>query len=389
MLRDGSLRRRAERAPIDEVDLPEDSVAVVVGTRPEAIKMSQIVHRLGSAALLIHTGQHYSHDLWSAVTDDLGLPQPRVALTVGGESRSTQIGDAVSAIGALLARESSVRAVVVQGDTNATLAGAIAANSHGLPLFHVEAGLRSHDRRMPEEHNRVLVDHLSDLCFAPSRLARENLIAENIDRARIVLTGNTVVEVARRLLPGEAERREICIRYGVAPGRFVLATVHRPENTDDPQQLHAVLADLRAIDSAVILALHPRTRAMADPGWLDGLAVVDALPPRVFLSLLAESALVITDSGGVQEEVTVLGRSALTVRRSTERQEALGRWSELVQPGEQLRARAAERLRDVGHWRRVCSGPSPYGDGRASELIVQSICSGIDSSESSDSRLSA
>ena len=145
-------------------------MAIVVGTRPEAIKMSEIMRRLGHAAVLLHTGQHYSEDLWSSVANDLGLPCPDRTLSVGGAVRSAQIGDAVTALGAFLRQNDRVRAVVVHGDTNATLAGALAANAEGIPLLHVEAGLRSWDRRMPEEHNRVVVDHLADVCFAPSCL---------------------------------------------------------------------------------------------------------------------------------------------------------------------------------------------------------------------------
>ena len=369
--------------------MPRESVAVVVGTRPEAIKMSEIVRRLGHAAVLLHTGQHYSQDLWSSVADDLGLPCPHETLSVGGASRSAQIGDAVTALGAFLRRNDRVRAVMVHGDTNATLAGALAANAEGVPLVHVEAGLRSWDRRMPEEHNRVLVDHLADVCFAPSVVACQNLAAEGISDMRIALTGNTIVEVVRQLLPAKRECRRLCDAFGVEPGRFVLATVHRPENTDNAQQLHAILADLRALEFPVLLALHPRTRGIADPASVHGLRVVEALPPRTFLGLLAESGLVVTDSGGVQEEVTVLGRPALIVRRSTERPEALGRWCDLVQPGHELRTAACERLASVEEWRHKCSCASPYGDGRASQRIVEAVANLVGAGSFQSGRLTA
>lgn len=353
--------------------LAPGTVAIVMGTRPEAIKLSEIVRLLGAAALPIHTGQHYSADLWSAVAADIGLPHVATAASVGGQFRATQIGDAVTALGAMFRATKSIRAVLVQGDTNATLAGALAANAESLPLLHVEAGLRSHDRRMPEEHNRVLVDHLSDICFAPTLDACSNLAAENIDAARIVLTGNTVVEAVRRMLPMPPARRDFCRQHRVEPRRYVLATIHRPENTDDQTRLAAILADLRSLDVPVVLPLHPRTRQAAAPAWLRGLNVVDPLPPREFLALLAESALAISDSGGVQEEATVLGCAVLIVRRSTERPEALGRWSELVQPGNSLRSRAQERLAGVDRWRSLCSAPSPYGDGTASHQIVDAL----------------
>ena len=357
--------------PVDR--LAAASVAVIVGTRPEAIKLSHVVGRLGPAGLLIHTGQHYSPELWSSVCADVGMSVSSSSLAVGGHTRATQIGTAVTAIGSMLRRSDNIRAVVVQGDTNATLAGALAANAEGRPLVHVEAGLRSYDRRMPEEHNRVLVDHLADLCLAPTQEARANLIAEGICPSRVIVTGNTIVEVVRGLLPAARARQQTCERYGVEPGRFVLATLHRPENTDDPARLAAILDDLRVIGAPVVLPLHPRARKAAGSGSLDGLHVVESLPPRTFLALLAESSLVVSDSGGIQEEATVLGRPALIVRRSTERPEALGRWCELVEPGAQLRSAAQARLADVSGWRRRCAIPSPYGDGSASRRIVDAV----------------
>lgn len=353
--------------------LAPHSVAVVVGTRPEAIKLSEVIRMLGPAALVLHTGQHYSPELWSSVCRDIGLSSAPSVAAVGGNTRSAQIGNAVTAIGELLRDTDSIRAVVVQGDTNATLAGALAANAERRALVHVEAGLRSRDRRMPEEHNRVLVDHLADVCLVPTDDARANLLAENICPSRITVTGNTIVEVVRRLLPAPRDRHATCESHAVTPGAFVLATLHRPENTDDPARLAAILDDLRAIDAPVVLPLHPRTRRAVTPRSLSGLHVVEPLRPRDFLSLLAEAALVISDSGGIQEEVTVLGRPALIVRRSTERPEALGRWCELVEPGDQLRTAAQIRLADVDGWRSRCAHPSPYGDGSASGRILNAI----------------
>ncbi len=345
----------------------------MIGTRPEAIKLSEVIRLLGPAAVVIHTGQHYSAELWSSVCDDIGLTTSRMAAAVGGQARSAQIGNAVTAIGLLLRRSPRVRVVVVHGDTNATLGGALAANAEGRTLVHVEAGLRSRDRRMPEEHNRVLVDHLADLCLAPTKGAYANLLAESICASRILLTGNTIVEVARALLPSAQQRRALCESHGVRPEEFVLATLHRPENTDDPARLATILSDLRSIDAPVVLPLHPRTRTRVDAACLQGIEVVEPLPPSSFLALLAEAALVVSDSGGIQEEATILGRPALIVRRTTERPESLGRWCELVQPGEQLRNAARLRLADVGGWRQHCAAPSPYGDGFASRRIVDAI----------------
>lgn len=348
-------------------------MAVVIGTRPEAIKMSEVLRLLGSAAFLIHTGQHYAGPLRARVATDLGLPECDFTLAVGGRPRSFQIGQAVIALGDVIRGNRSFRAVVVHGDTNATLAGALAANAEGVPLFHVEAGLRSYDRHMPEEHNRVLTDHLADMCFAPTQRAYANLAAEGISADRIELTGNTIVDVVGRLLPTTRDRAAICRRFGVEPGTYVLATLHRPENSDNRFRLGTILDDLRALEFPVLLPLHPRTRMGLDRDSLRGIASFDPIPPREFLSLLAECRLAITDSGGVQEEVAVLGRRALVVRRSTERPESLGRWSDLVDPGSSLRRLAIQALNG-----REPDGPPPlgrsaYGDGRASERIVSGI----------------
>lgn len=349
------------------------SIALVLGTRPEAVKLAGVAALLGNAALVIHTGQHYDEALWSAVAADVGLPAPAVVLAVGGASRGRQLGEGTAALDEVFAaRSGALAAVVVQGDTNAALAGALAANARGLPLVHVEAGLRSRDRGMPEEHNRVLVDHLADLLCAPTETARANLLAEGLPDAGIVVTGNTVVEAVRRLLPPPEERVRLCAGHGVAPAAFVLATLHRPENTDDPAALDAVLDDLRALGLPVLLPLHPRARAIG--ARLDGLLVTEPLPPRAFLALQAEAALIVSDSGGVQEEASVLGRPVLVVRRSTERPEVLGTVCELVQPGERLLALARDRLADVAGWRvRLAALPTPYGDGSASRRTVEAL----------------
>lgn len=357
--------------------LPAASVAVVLGTRPEAVKLAGVVDLLGHAALVVHTGQHHDAALWGAVAAEVGLPPADVTFSVAGGSRGTQVGLATVALDGVLAQHRPL-AVVVQGDTNAALAGALAANARDVPLVHVEAGLRSHDRRMPEEHNRVVIDHLADLLLAPTAVAAANLAVEGISPCRVLVTGNTVVEAVRRLLPPVEERAALAHRYGVEPARFVLVTLHRPENTDDPAVLAAVLGSLARLSLPVLLPLHPRTRDRAAAAGLDALlealTVVEPLPPRAFLALQAEAALIVADSGGVQEEASVLGRPVLVVRRSTERPEVLGTVCELVSPGPVLEAAAALRLAAVQGWRdRLEALPSPYGDGTASARSVAAL----------------
>jgi UDP-N-acetylglucosamine 2-epimerase (non-hydrolysing) len=248
----------------------------------------------------------------------------------------------------------------------------------GLPVVHVEAGLRSHDRAMPEEHNRVVVDHLADLCCAPTPTSAANLAAESIDGTRVVVTGNTVVEAVLDLRPDPAATATILATHGVEPDRFVLATFHRPENVDDPEVLALILSELAALPVPVVLPLHPRTAGRAADAGLDPLLEKLLVAPPVgyheFLGLMGASALIVSDSGGVQEESSVVKRPVLVVRRSTERPEVLGTFSRLVAPGPAIAGTAREWIDDLpAVHAQLAALPSPYGDGRASELTVAAM----------------
>ncbi|MEU9617935.1 MULTISPECIES: non-hydrolyzing UDP-N-acetylglucosamine 2-epimerase [unclassified Streptomyces] len=358
--------------------LPIRSVAVVLGTRPELVKLAPVVHRLGPAARLIHTGQHWDDAMSGRFLQELGLPEPEVLSSIGGTSRAVQIGRSLEQLDALFAADRPA-AVVVQGDTNATLAGALAANARAVPLVHVEAGLRSHDPAMPEEHNRVLVDAISDVLCAATPENRANLLAEGIGADRIAVTGNTVVEAVRSHLPEAAERTALLDRHSIAPDRYVLATVHRPENTDDTATLRTVLTELTALatdEVPVLLPLHPRTRARIEAErlghLLDGIQVLEPLGYGEFLALARHAALLISDSGGIQEECTVLGRPLIVVRRSTERPESMAHFAHLVTPGPEIGRLARHRLAEGRQGlRRLAALPSPYGDGRAAERIAR------------------
>ena len=353
-------------------------VAVVFGTRPEAVKLLGLVRSLGSTAHVIHSGQHYSPELAAEFQDALGLPAPAAQLDVGGGTRGQQIASATAGVEELLLGH-GYGAVVVQGDTNTALAGALAANAAGVPLVHVEAGLRSFDRAMPEEHNRVLVDHLSDLCLAPTEASRSNLAAEGIEgEDRVVVTGNTVVEAVGWLSPSRTEADRILGSRQVSRDGFVLATFHRPENVDDPSVLEVILADLAALPVPVVLPMHPRTAARArDAGLgllLDRLRVEPPVPYAVFLGLFGACALVVSDSGGVQEEASVLKRPVIVVRRSTERPEVQGTFCELVPPGPRVGDIARSWLDDrAERHARLAALPCPYGDGDASAKSVAAL----------------
>ncbi len=352
------------------------SVAVVLGTRPELVKLAGIIRLLGDGARIVHTGQHYDAGLSDVFFEELRLPAPDVRLGVGGAGRGHQVGEATSRLSTLFGEEPPT-AVVVQGDTNAVLAGALAANAAGIPLVHIEAGLRSYDRAMPEEHNRVVADHLADLCCAPTTVSRDNLAAEGIGGDRVVVTGNTVVEAVAELLPAAGERSALLDDMGLQAGGFVLSTLHRPENVDEPETLGVILRELAALPFPVVLPIHPRTKnRIGEFGLgdvLGRLTVVDPLPYRAFLGLMAEAAIVVSDSGGLQEEVSVLKRPIIVVRRSTERPEVLGTFAELVPPGPRI-GEVAATWTDVAAVRtRLEAIPSPYGDGTASQASVDAL----------------
>lgn len=356
-------------------------IAVVFGTRPEIIKLAPIVRRLAAPVALIHTGQHYDHGLSDALLAELGLGQPVAHLGVGGDHRGVQIGAACERLTRRFLAQRPA-AVVVQGDTNATVAGALAANAAGVPLVHVEAGLRSGDRRMPEEHNRRLADHLADLCCAPTDTNVANLRAEGIAPTRIVRTGNTVVDAVLALRPSPAEVEAVLAAHGVVRGRYLLATLHRPENVDDPAVLQPILAGLRRAPLPVVLPLHPRTRRrIADAGLehaLAGLTVTEPVGYRTFLALLDGCALAVSDSGGVLEEASVIGRPVVVVRRSTERPEVLGTVAHLAGPATLLRAVEALCADLDGVHRQLEALPCPFGDGRAAERTVAAIAGLLD-----------
>jgi len=352
-----------------------DRIAVFFGTRPEIIKLGPLISLLGSSARLIHTGQHFDRELSVLILDDLNIPSVARTLHVGGSTRAQQIGQAV------LKGESAVsgcNAIVVQGDTNSALAGALVANSLEIPLFHVEAGLRSYDRRMPEEHNRVLVDHLADVCWAPTLGNVNNLLEEGIPDSRIEQTGNSVLEALRSVSPDPAQVARLLAGVGLAHRGFVLTTLHRPENVDDPERLAHTLKSLANLPLPVVFPMHPRTKSTIESaeldGLLDGLQVIPPVGYADFLGLLGACAVAISDSGGIQEEVSVLKVPLVVLRRSTERPEVLGTFASLTDDPDEMFELASRVLTDVeGKFEELAALPSPFGDGRAAQRMVASI----------------
>jgi UDP-N-acetylglucosamine 2-epimerase (non-hydrolysing) len=349
-------------------------IAVVIGTRPEIVKVAAIVRLLGSQARLIHTRQHSDEELSGVFLAAARLPEPEMLSGICGQPRHVQIGAMVERLGGMFA-ESAPTAVLVQGDTNTVCAAAQAANYAGVPVVHVEAGLRSFDRGMPEEINRCVTGVLADLHCAPTERAVVNLRRDGVAADKIALTGNTVVEATVGMLPGKAATRKLAAGLGVEPGEYVLTTIHRPENTDDPQRLRAILDELSKLGLPVLLPLHPRTRAAVDrhglTAALDRLRVVPPADHRTFLGLATHARLLVSDSGGVQEECTVLKRPLIVVRNSTERPESIDAgFAHLVQPGPAIGDLGRKLIGDAGLDERLASVPCPFGDGKASERIV-------------------
>ncbi len=355
-------------------ELTSPHISVVIGTRPEIVKMAHIVRLMGSQARLIHSGQHTDDELSGVFLAAARLPVPHMLTGIRGEPRYAQIGRITEQLGELFARQRPA-AVVVQGDTNTAMAAAQAGNYGGVPVVHVEAGLRSYDRDMPEEINRCVIGVLASLHCAPTPRAAASLAAEGVPAERIALTGNTIVEATLAMLPDEAEAREIVTASGAEPGRYVLATIHRPENTDDPQRLGCILDELGKLGWPVLFPLHPRTRLAAARYGLDAaLDRLRVLPPadhRTFLALARHAGLLISDSGGVQEECTVLKRPLIVVRNSTERPESIeAGFAHLVQPGPVIGELGRRLISDEGLASWLAAQPCPYGDGTASAQIA-------------------
>ncbi|HIH02043.1 TPA: UDP-N-acetylglucosamine 2-epimerase (non-hydrolyzing), partial [Thermoplasmata archaeon] len=307
------------------------SVTVVVGTRPEIIKMAPVYFALRKARMrprLVHSGQHYDCKMSEVFFEELGLPEPDVFLGVGSSSPGQQTGDAIIKFEQEFSK-SGTECVLVEGDTNTVLAGAIAAVKSGIRLGHVEAGLRSYDLRMPEELNRRLADHASDYLFAPTEDSVRILKGEKV-WGRVFRTGNTVIDATMRYLPKAKRKSKVADLIG--PAEFALATIHRAENVDNPATLKSLVDVLLESPLPVVLPLHPRTDSRLEAAKLKSSLErsenVTLLPPAGYfdmLVLMAKARLILTDSGGIQEEATspVIRKRVLVVRDSTERPEAV------------------------------------------------------------------
>ena len=352
---------------------------VILGTRPEIIKLSPVVRaceRRGLDWFVVHTGQHYSYNMDRVFFEQLGLPDAGYNLDVGSGRHGEQTGKMLSGIEEVLIKEEP-DVVLVEGDTNTVLAGALAASKLRIRVGHVEAGLRSYDRRMPEEINRVVADHISDYLFAPTVQSRDILLGEGISDEKVFVTGNTVVDAVYQNMGIASDRGEtlesICgSGPDIEPDGYFLATAHRQENVDDATRFAGILRGLELVSKEfslpVIYPIHPRSRKMMEEFSLDaeGVTFIEPLDYFSFLKLEADARLVLTDSGGVQEESCILKVPCVTLRDNTERPETAEVGANVLVGGDPERILEGARVM-IGRER---DWENPFGDGMAGERIV-------------------
>ena len=302
-------------------------VLVVAGARPNFMKVAPLLRRMHErpefAPLLVHTGQHYDAAMSGGFFKDLGIPEPDFNLGVGSGTHAQQTGRVLIKIEELI-DQNRTDAVLVVGDVNSTLAATLAAVKLNVPVAHVEAGLRSGDREMPEEINRVMTDSVSTWLFVTEEAGRENLLKEGVPASKIHLVGNVMIDTLLHHLERARALDNVLEPLALEPRRYAVLTLHRPSNVDDPERLRSLFAALEELhqELPIVFPVHPRTRATMESqlgGATPKLKLTDPLGYLEFLRLMADSAVVLTDSGGIQEETTVLGVPCLTLRDNTER----------------------------------------------------------------------
>lgn len=358
-------------------------VTCVVGARPNFMKMAPIIEAMRATRdlmpTLVHTGQHYDPIMSKVFFDDLGMPKPDIYLGVGSGGHSEQTARVMIEIDRVVAADPPDFILVV-GDVNSTLAAALVAAKRLIPLGHVEAGLRSHDRTMPEEINRMVTDILSDLCFTTSLDAAPNLVREGVDSKKIRFVGNVMIDSLLKHRQRARDLSTVLADLKLAPKMYVVVTLHRPSNVDEAEGLTGILGALGRLaqERTVLFPVHPRTRARIAEFGLEpllarhpGLKLIDPLGYLDFLRLLDDAELVVTDSGGIQEETTVLDVPCLTVRPNTERPVTVTEGTNLLIGTDP--ARIVEEGLKVLSGRRKSGRVPPLWDGHAAERIAAAL----------------
>lgn len=353
-------------------------MCIIVGTRPEIIKMSPVIRECERQRLnyfVIHTKQHYSHYLDGIFFQELELPMPDYSLNAGSGTHAEQTSKMLVGIERILLKEQP-DIVLVEGDTNTVLAGALAAVKLNILVGHVEAGLRSYYRAMPEETNRILVDHCADLLFAPTRYAEQILRQEGIPKSKISVTGNTIVDAVQQNIALAARKSKILERLGLVEGGYFFTTLHRAENVDDPRRLAGIFKGLEVVcdkyERPLIFPVHPRTANVIKKLGYTFSSGIHLLEPVGYLDALrlqAGARVVLTDSGGIQEEACVLRVPCVTLRDNTERPETVAVGANMLAGANPKRILGAVRVMSE----RPRTWRNPFGKGDAAKRIIRAV----------------
>lgn len=349
-------------------------ISIIVGTRPEIIKMSPIINqceKLNLDYFILHTGQHYSYSMDHVFFEQLELPQPKYNLDVGSGSHGEQTGNILIGLEKILQKEKP-DIVLIEGDTNTVLAGALAATKLHITVGHIEAGLRSYDRTMPEEINRILTDHCSDFLFTPTEKSRQTLLNEGILDEKIFVTGNTIVDAVFQNIKLAEKKGNILHDLGLKKHEYFLITAHRQENVDNQKRFSEIIEGLKQIHQKygipVVFPIHPRSRNKLKEFQLncDGINIVEPVDFLSFLQLEKNAKVVLTDSGGVQEETCILGTPCVTMRNNTERPETLDVGSNILSG-----TNPKKIVECVSHmYENNKKWANPFGSGKAGEQII-------------------
>lgn len=358
----------------------KQKIAVVLGTRPEIVKLSPIIYELKRRRMrhtLIHTGQHYSIGMDKIFFKDLKIPEPDFLLGIGSGTQATQTGRTMMKVEKIFL-QLQPDIVIVEGDTNSVLATALAAIKLNIKVAHVEAGLRSFCREMPEEINRVLTDHISEYLFAPTRTSKENLLKEGIDKRKIFVTGNTIVDAIGKNLKIAEKRSKILSDILVTDQTYFVLTLHRKENVDSKERLKEIVSGMRELcrTHLIIFPIHPRTlkrlhefKLIQSVKRIRNLKRIEPLGYLDFLKLVKNARLVLTDSGGIQEEACIMKVPCVTIRENTERPETLSVGSNIIAGRNCLSIIESvyKMLKKKRMWK------NPFGSGKAAHEIVEII----------------
>jgi UDP-N-acetylglucosamine 2-epimerase len=350
-------------------------IVSVVGARPQFIKSAPVslaIADAGHEEYLVHTGQHYDYEMSDIFFDEMGINKPSINLNVRARSHAQQTSQMMVGIEAvLLTHKPDI--VLVYGDTNSTLAGALAAVKLQIKLAHIEAGLRSFNREMPEEHNRVLTDHCSELLFCPTQTAVDNLVHEGIHKG-VHLVGDTMYDAALQFGGIATQRSKILLKLGLIPKGYLLVTIHRPYNTDKPDVLTAIMSSFHRVDETIVFPIHPRTLQTINAEHINIPPNVNAIEPVGYLDMLMleqNARLIVTDSGGIQKEAYFFSVPCITLRPETE-------WVETTNSGwNVIVGTDTERILTAIRTHKSPKLPPSqlFGDGHSSEIIVNLLSS--------------